>query len=149
LTKKGFTAIDVAGNGQVAVDMVTDKSNIALKETGLSDMNYYGLILMDIEMPVLNGFEASRRLIANGCQTPIIPVTAAATPEVRHTCISIGMSSRGMLTKPFETEKLLYEIALLSPFKEALNKPEKGSHGPAPTAASPPTETREMVAATP
>jgi len=58
----------------------------------------YGLILMDCEMPVVDGFEATRQLRAQGVDLPIIGVTANAMPEDQARCIEAGMSD--YLPKP-------------------------------------------------
>jgi len=110
LSQHGFSHADVACNGQVALDMVQAES-----------APDYRLILMDCEMPVMDGFEASRRLRAMHYEAPIVAITASATVEVRNACFEAGMSR--YLTKPFEVDKLLLEIARLKPFCDKLHPP--------------------------
>jgi CheY-like chemotaxis protein/HPt (histidine-containing phosphotransfer) domain-containing protein len=92
----------------------------------------YDLVLMDCEMPVLDGFEATR-LIRNpetgalNPQVPIIAVTASAMAGDRETCIQAGMDD--YLTKPVEPDSL--ERALTkwlsrpSPEKPSVSQPPK------------------------
>jgi signal transduction histidine kinase/CheY-like chemotaxis protein len=62
------------------------------------------LILMDVQMPVMDGFEASRQLRAMGCKLPILALTANAFTEDRAASLSAGMNDH--LTKPFSPHKL-------------------------------------------
>ncbi len=64
----------------------------------------YDLILMDIQMPVLNGYEAVRLLRQQGLITPIVALTASATKEEEARCLDAGCT--GYLTKPIDRRKL-------------------------------------------
>ena len=86
---------DWAENGQVAVEKVKD--------------TFYDLILMDIQMPVMDGYEASRQIRAFQTenmlpQTPIIALTAHAMKGDMERCFEAGMND--YLTKPINGEKL-------------------------------------------
>lgn len=59
-------SVDIAVNGQDGVDLAAAG---------------YDVILMDIQMPVLDGLSATRQLILNGISTPVIALTAHAMPE--------------------------------------------------------------------
>lgn len=85
----------IAANGQMAID--------ALKT------NTYDVILMDIQMPVLDGYEATKK-IRNELliRTPIIAMTANAMSGEYERCISSGMSD--YITKPFRAETLLNSV---------------------------------------
>ncbi len=88
----GFT-IEIAGNGQIAVDM--------LKK---SQPGYYQAVLMDVRMPVMNGYEATRaiRQLENRelAQIPILAMTANAFEEDKKEALQAGMN--GHLAKPID-----------------------------------------------
>ena len=66
----------------------------------------FDLILMDWQMPLMDGLEATRRIRAdsNLRQPPIVALTASASPEDAQACLSAGMS--GCLFKPIDLDKL-------------------------------------------
>jgi hypothetical protein len=92
----GWT-IDTAEDGQQALDMAA--------------VNDYQLILMDMQMPVMNGLEATRaiRKLPNRQAVPILAMTANAFAEDRQACLEAGMND--FLTKPVVPEKL-FEVLL-------------------------------------
>ena len=97
LEDAGFTT-DIAGNGQIAVDM--------LKK---SDPGYYQLVLMDVQMPVMDGYTATKaiRALENKAHAsiPILAMTANAFEEDKKQAIKCGMN--GHLAKPIDVEALL------------------------------------------
>jgi CheY-like chemotaxis protein len=77
----------------------------------------YDLVLMDIQMPQLNGIETTRRIRAleageGGRQTPILALTANTLVEDRYACFEAGMD--GFLIKPLDREKLADALAGLA-----------------------------------
>lgn len=92
----GFDA-EVAGNGQIAVDMLEK-----------SQPGYYKLVLMDVQMPVMNGYEATKaiRSLENQelASIPIFAMTANAFEEDRQEALKSGMN--GHIAKPIDVEKL-------------------------------------------
>ncbi|MGI6665009.1 MAG: response regulator [Christensenellaceae bacterium] len=91
--------IDFATDGQEAIDMV------------LSAKGKYDLVLMDVQMPVLDGLEATKRIRAlslPAAQTlPIIAMTANAFKEDVQACLDAGMNDH--IAKPIELDRL-YEV---------------------------------------
>ena len=75
--------------------------------------DYYALVLMDIQMPVLNGYEAATKIRgmkdAKKAGIPIIAMTANAFEEDRALATEAGMN--GYLTKPIDVEKMMKTIA--------------------------------------
>ncbi|MCI8466519.1 MAG: response regulator [Lachnospiraceae bacterium] len=96
LTDAGFS-VEVAGNGQAAVDMLKG-----------SEPGYYQLVLMDVQMPVMNGHEAAKtiRNFENkdlAC-VPILAMTANAFEEDKQAALACGMN--GHIAKPIDVENL-------------------------------------------
>ena len=89
--------VDVANNGREAVDK--------LLATG-GDMRY-DLVLMDLQMPEMDGYQATARIRADPrlADLPIVAMTAHAMAEERERCLAAGM--RAHITKPIDPE-LLY-----------------------------------------
>ena len=76
---------------------------------------HFDLVLMDCHMPVMDGYEATRRLRARGDVTPVYALTAAVTTEDRDRCQQAGMTA--VLSKPLRIERLAEVLATLpSPF---------------------------------
>ncbi len=92
----GFTT-EVAENGRVALDMVRQ-----------SQPGYYKVVLMDVQMPVMNGYEATReiRKLENQdlASIPIIAMTANAFEEDKQDALKCGMN--GHIAKPIDIQKL-------------------------------------------
>ena len=101
LEEAGFV-VDQAVNGQVALE------KIATAAPG-----QYALVLMDIQMPVMDGYEATRRIRAlpdpAKAQIPIVAMTANAFAEDRENALAAGMNEH--IAKPFDTHTLLWKLA--------------------------------------
>src|SRR2546425_4850636 len=91
LLKRGHQ-VDVVSNGREAVDAVARER--------------YDVVLMDIQMPEMDGFEATAKIRAlpQGRTLPIIALTAHALSGERERCLERGMS--GYLAKPFKAHDL-------------------------------------------
>jgi PAS domain S-box-containing protein len=89
--------VELANNGQIGYEKAT---------TGR-----YDVILMDMQMPVMDGFTATRRLREHGCKLPIIALTANAMKGEEDKCRTAGCS--GYLSKPIDVDLLLRTLAEL------------------------------------
>lgn len=79
------------------------------------ELNHFDLVLMDCNMPVMDGYEASRHIRRSGRwpDLPIVALTANAMPEERERCRAAGMSD--YLAKPFRREELAALLDLWVP----------------------------------
>ncbi len=97
LEEAGFS-VDVAGNGQAAIDMLKS-----------AEPGYYQLILMDIQMPVMNGYETTNAIRKLSDPTlssiPILAMTANAFESDKQEALQNGMN--GHIAKPIDIEKLI------------------------------------------
>jgi len=115
-------AVELVYNGQQAVDVLA---------TGAAP----DLVLMDLHMPVLDGYEATRRIRQQALESarprvPILALTADAFEKDRLHCLAVGMD--GFLTKPIALDALQQA---LSPWLKAHDTPLPS---PSPAAAAPP-----------
>jgi len=111
LKKLGITDVSVVDDGQQAVDAYQQQT--------------FDLILMDCQMPVLDGYQATQKLRELGCDLPIVAVTANAIKGDRERCLAVGMND--YLSKPVSTEKLAETLALWLAVGEEIQHPG-GSH---------------------
>lgn len=101
LAKSG-AQVDVANDGEEAVA-------IAIRQP-------YDIVLMDIQMPKMDGYQATRALIANGYTKPIVALTANSMAEERNKTRQAGFAAH--LTKPLDSIELL---ATISRFAKHIN----------------------------
>ena len=101
--KKAGAQVIVVGNGQTAYE----KAMAAFRAEAPFDV-----ILMDMQMPVLDGHEATRRLRDGGYTGPIVALPAHALPEEREKCLTSGCDE--FCSKPISRERLLEIVARYS-----------------------------------
>jgi CheY-like chemotaxis protein len=89
-----------------AVDLVIDMAVDGTEAVALAQKNSYAAILMDMQMPKLNGLDATREIrhLPGHRDTPIIAMTANAFAEDKAKCMAAGMND--FLIKPFNPDEL-------------------------------------------
>ncbi len=97
LRKAGMTVVAV-DNGKKAFEAAT---------AAVAEGNPFDLVLMDMQMPIMDGYTATRELRSGGYARPVVALTAHAMAEDRQKCIEAGCD--GYLTKPIDARKLVAE----------------------------------------
>ena len=124
--------VDVVGNGAEAVEA--------------RSRHRYDLLLMDCQMPVMDGFEATRLIRRReaagelGRRVPIVAITANAIEGDREVCLAAGMD--GYLSKPFTPRGLLMTVSEWTPGRPADPAPAPGR----PIGAPSPTQRHSPIA---
>ena len=86
--------VEVAENGKIAVEKIAT--------------SHYDIILMDLQMPEMNGYQATEAIRKTGNAIKIIAMTADALKTDTEKCFAIGMND--YISKPFEEEDLIRKI---------------------------------------
>ncbi|WP_413997963.1 response regulator [Flavobacterium sp. W1B] len=125
-SEQSFKILVVEDNkiNQVIIKKIIEKqnSNCVVANDGYTaleilDKERFDVILMDINMPLINGFETTRKIRQKGIYTPIIALTAFSKEEITEEAISAGIDD--IINKPFESELLFKTINyILSKEKE-------------------------------
>jgi signal transduction histidine kinase/DNA-binding response OmpR family regulator len=89
--------------------LVTDLAENGLQAVQKTAIKRYDVILMDILMPVMNGYEATKQIRINGIDTPIIALTACAMKGDDEKCFAAGCNE--YLSKPADRKKLVDVLA--------------------------------------
>jgi PAS domain S-box-containing protein len=118
LRKAGAT-VDIVENGQLAIERAMQAEVELLPFT-------YDLVLLDMQMPVLDGYSAARKLRELNFRRPIVALTAHAMTGDREKCLAAGCDD--FATKPINRRALLELIAQLT------GKPQSAAESPAVSA---------------
>ena len=93
--KRAGLQVDTAENGQIAVDKVSSE--------------HYDMVLMDMQMPVMDGITATRTIRELGHTMPIYALTANVMQDDKRRCAEAGCD--GFLTKPINIKRLMEALA--------------------------------------
>lgn len=88
------TVVDVAENGAIAVDKMKESQ--------------YDLVIMDLHMPVMDGYTSTKKIREFNQETPIMALTASATSDIREKIFAAGMQD--YVTKPFDSDQLFSQM---------------------------------------
>ena len=102
LTKAG-AKVETTGTGREALERAQDAA---------AKHDWFDVILMDMQMPEMDGYTAVRELRANGYDRPIVALTAHAMASDRQRCLAVGCND--FLSKPIDRRRLLETCARLS-----------------------------------
>ena len=94
--KRAGAEVAVADNGRIALEMM---------ETAIQTRHHFDLLLVDVEMPVMDGHSLTRALRERGCSLPIVAITGHTTDEVRQMSLAAGCDEHA--TKPVDREFLI------------------------------------------
>jgi signal transduction histidine kinase/CheY-like chemotaxis protein len=86
--------VEIVENGQEAIDTVTEPHN-------------FDVILMDMQMPIVDGYSAAKEIRRRGIEIPIVALTAHAMAEAREQCLEAGCNE--YVSKPID-RKALYKV---------------------------------------
>jgi two-component system sensor histidine kinase/response regulator len=127
---------DLAQNGLQAIEMLAAHAP-----------DHYAIVFMDLQMPVLDGYEATKRLRASGRypNLPIIAMTAHVMMEEQERCFALGM--RGHIGKPIDPDELHRVVSSFCMHEPAKTRPVAASEPlmkpvplPSKTVSAPPDE---------
>ena len=97
--RKAGAEVELAENGEIALDLA-----LAARQSG----SPFDVILMDMQMPVMDGYEATQKLRSAGYTEPIVALTAHAMAADREKCIEAGCDD--YISKPIDSKKLVGAI---------------------------------------
>ena len=125
----GLTNVDVAENGEIGLQRTREKE--------------YDIILMDMQMPIMDGYTATQKLREMGLETPIIALTAHAMKGDLDKCLAAGCTD--YLSKPIDEKQLFKKIARLTSAPEEIRAIEAANSETDASKHSPTTEMLETT----
>src|SRR5665647_2508344 len=108
LEESGFS-VDIAFDGYIGKQMV--------------ERNAYNLIILDINLPLINGYDLCKEIRKTNRSIPIIMLTALGTPDNRVAGFDVGADD--YVVKPFDFRELLARINVFLKRSDVINIPEK------------------------
>jgi CheY-like chemotaxis protein len=114
--KKAGASVEVVDNGQLAFERIMNSAS-AQPADGAS-WPPIDVVVMDMQMPVLDGYGATRKLREAGYRGPIVALTAHAMAGDREKCLAAGCDEYA--TKPIDRNRLIELVASLAPVPTAI-----------------------------
>lgn len=116
LLRKAGAEVALAGDGAAAVEIALEAQRCGRP---------FDVVLMDMQMPVLDGYQATRRLRAAGYRAPILALTANAMAGQREACLRAGCDA--FLAKPIQRAVLIRTVAEHMPRRSGEARPDASS----------------------
>ncbi|HTO72091.1 MAG TPA: response regulator [Myxococcota bacterium] len=104
LLRRAGSHVETATDGRAALDAVAEAERVSRP---------FDVVLMDMQMPGLDGYEATAELRRRGFAQPVIALTAHAVPGTRESCLAAGCDD--FATKPVDRRELIQRIRRLCP----------------------------------
>ncbi len=154
LNGRKILVVDDGDTNRKLINLVLSRAGaeVVMAENGLQAVSAtqehaFDLILMDMQMPVMDGYTATGRLRDEGYQQPIVALTAHAMRGDAERCLSAGCSD--YLTKPINPERLLEKISLIltgaSSVEQEASQSRRQSESKAPLVSELPTADPEFA----
>jgi CheY-like chemotaxis protein len=96
-----MVAVSILRNMGYAEPATAENGQEALKQM---ELNAFDVVLMDCQMPELDGYQTTREMRTRGLTMPVIAMTANALPEDQARCLAAGMND--YISKPFNSRQL-------------------------------------------
>lgn len=119
LSNKAVLVVDDSPDNRLLISVMLSKTGMRIVEASngikgveLAQQQKFDVILMDIQMPGMDGYEAIQRLQELNIDVPVVAITAHAFKEERERCLTAGFTA--YLTKPVNRENLLSTVSDLS-----------------------------------
>jgi len=117
ILRKAGATVEVADTGRAALEMA-----LSARQAGTC----FDVVLMDVQMPEMDGYEATRRLRAAGFAAPIIALTAHSMPEDRQRCLDAGCDDYA--AKPINRRQFLEMVARHASRWRAARESDSAAH---------------------
>ena len=143
-------AEDNATNQQVVRELLGDEgATVHIADNGEQALTAlaahpFDAVLMDLQMPVMDGLEATRRLRQQGLRLPVIGLTANALAQDRDACLAAGMDAH--VGKPFDVTALVALLQRLTGWAPVAADPTLAPASPAAASPSVPSPPRPAPA---
>jgi CheY-like chemotaxis protein len=119
LEGKNILVVEDIPENQLLIRLYLNKSgatanfaNNGLEGLRLAEISNFDLVLMDMQMPVMDGYTATSELRSRGFRAPIIALTGHAMKEDREKCLRVGCNA--YLTKPIDRNTLVNVVSLFT-----------------------------------
>lgn len=107
--KKAGAEVTIVDNGKLAVESLTKDGSL---DGPMQEPSLYDVVLMDMQMPEMDGYTAATRLKQMDCTVPIIALTAHVMSGEREKCLEAGCDDYA--TKPINRDTLIEQIKVLT-----------------------------------